>query len=309
MTTSSFIKVASFFSSFIILSLLVVALGIYRHGPGYKGRSVEAWFRSKDVASRERAFRQMGSQALPFLFEKFQHDLIDRIAACEIVGRVYQAAEVERAGMKPELETMLTSSQQAEQIAAYSTIRNLGLQVPESEITAAVETCPAVRAYEREAHQRQKLALIQIMTNELNCSAIAELCNDYDPQVQLLTLGFLDNFERIHGDRSSCHQEIAAALLSLVKTTKDRSTLRAAVAYIAGTQDRTREYMEAVCELLQATNCDLQVDCLALLATYSRTHSLPSDVTHSLELVREHPLTDPDARRIATELLKEPKTK
>jgi hypothetical protein len=261
---------------------------------------MEEWFSSTNSQVKIGVFRELGKKSLPFLTEKLNGQFPDRERACMLIGEVCQRSQVENSDIETKIRNILMTGSQSEQTAAYAVIRRLDLKVPDSEITIAASTSPSVRASEEEFISQPKLARLYSMTNSVDCSFVAKLLNDQYPEVQMLTLAWMGT--KTHDNL--CNEKIVPALASLMKNTKDVSALSAALGYMSSSPQRMRENVIPVCSFLEtATNSELEMECLGLLAALGNRDPLPAEARHSLESLLSRSNLDSNIRDEAKNLL------
>lgn len=286
--------------SLVTFVVFIAATSINHRGARYNGRTLGEWLQSPTNQASIQAFKKAGTSSFPFLLQQLNGS--GRTAACTVIWAAFQGSQIENSEIEARLRRMLTDGHQGEQLEAYSIIRKLDLNVPDSEIALAAKTCPAIKASEDDLNAHSKLTRLFSMTNSIDYGFIAQLCNDPDPQVQMLTLGFMGRMERTK-NKDLCNDEIIRALAKLIRNTKDPSVVRSALAYISEKPQRIHDNLDAVCSLLERTsNSSLQSECISLLESLHPSESLPAEVRVSLEQLHRTG-TDAKVRREAGDLL------
>jgi hypothetical protein len=165
------------------LALFTVCAGISTYAqeelPSYEGYSAEYWFHYRapttnqpgtrpDITRPRRqppeslpqvvAFRNMGTNAIPFLREKLTNgNGGEQLTACGLLSLAFTNSRVD----VPELWDILRHSKSTNMIgAAYVAIRRIGLDIPDAERQKLVATIPMARQYELSVRTNPALSII-----------------------------------------------------------------------------------------------------------------------------------------------------
>ena len=296
----SLIIVASLITCIAILMVIVIV----NSGPRYKGRSLERWFNSTKASECIPAFQALGTNSFPVLLEKLNSRIIsDRFKACEVIRGAFQKSQIENSSIEAKLKIMLRQGKEGERLDVYTTLRALGLQLSESEVSPAVKVSQSVRQSEQELARNSKLKRLQSVTNSMDCSVLIELSKDADPEVQIMTVDFFMHLGS-NSTNNACSSEIAEVVSNLTRTAKDPSVVNAVLVYISSSPDRAHQNLGAICDLLKRSlSSEVQMDCLAILPKAGRAAPLPISTREVVESIRLNTNTIPEVRQFAAGLL------